>query len=389
MAKLKTKAIHTGQEPDPATGAVITPIYQTTTFAQDAPGVHKGYEYSRSGNPTRKVLDEVIADMENGAYAFTFASGSAALSTLCLALLKPGDHVIVGDDVYGGTYRFLDKVLTKFNVTMDFIDMSDLSHVEAVIKDETKMLFLESPTNPMLKMTDLEAVIGLANKHNITTAVDNTFATPYLQQPLSFGADIVMHSTTKYIGGHSDVVGGALVLRDETYKDVIAFHQNSIGATPDPFATWLTLRGLKTLGVRMDAHCRNAQDLAEFLEAHTNVEDVIYPGLESHPQHDLAKKQMNAFGGMISLRIRGGLEETNAFFKKLKYFTLAESLGGIESLIEIPAVMTHASIEPEIRAELGITDNLVRISVGIEDVEDLKADLANALDYEPSQTVAA
>jgi len=389
MAKLKTKAIHTGQEPDPATGAVITPIYQTTTFAQDAPGVHKGYEYSRSGNPTRKVLDEVIADMENGAYAFTFASGSAALSTLCLALLKPGDHVIVGDDVYGGTYRFLDKVLTKFNVTMDFIDMSDLSHVEAVIKDETKMLFLESPTNPMLKMTDLEAVIGLANKHNITTAVDNTFATPYLQQPLSFGADIVMHSTTKYIGGHSDVVGGALVLRDETYKDVIAFHQNSIGATPDPFATWLTLRGLKTLGVRMDAHCRNAQDLAEFLEAHTNVEDVIYPGLESHPQHDLAKKQMNAFGGMISLRICGGLEETNAFFKKLKYFTLAESLGGIESLIEIPAVMTHASIEPEIRAELGITDNLVRISVGIEDVEDLKADLANALDYEPSQTVAA
>lgn len=389
MAKLKTKAIHTGQEPDPATGAVITPIYQTTTFAQDAPGVHKGYEYSRSGNPTRKVLDEVIADMENGAYAFTFASGSAALSTLCLALLKPGDHVIVGDDVYGGTYRFLDKVLTKFNVTMDFIDMSDLSHVESVIKDETKMLFLESPTNPMLKMTDLEAVIGLANKHNITTAVDNTFATPYLQQPLSFGADIVMHSTTKYIGGHSDVVGGALVLRDETYKDVIAFHQNSIGATPDPFATWLTLRGLKTLGVRMDAHCRNAQELAEFLEAHPNVEDVIYPGLTSHPQHDLAKKQMNAFGGMISLRIRGGLEETNAFFKKLKYFTLAESLGGIESLIEIPAVMTHASIEPEIRAELGITDNLVRISVGIEDVEDLKADLAHALDYEPSQTEAA
>lgn len=389
MAKLKTKAIHTGQEPDPATGAVITPIYQTTTFAQDAPGVHKGYEYSRSGNPTRKVLDEVIADMENGAYAFTFASGSAALSTLCLALLKPGDHVIVGDDVYGGTYRFLDKVLTKFNVTMDFIDMSDLSHVESVIKDETKMLFLESPTNPMLKMTDLEAVIGLANKHNITTAVDNTFATPYLQQPLSFGADIVMHSTTKYIGGHSDVVGGALVLRDETYKDVIAFHQNSIGATPDPFATWLTLRGLKTLGVRMDAHCRNAQELAEFLEAHPNVEDVIYPGLESHPQHELAQKQMNAFGGMISLRIRGGLEETNAFFKKLKYFTLAESLGGIESLIEIPAVMTHASIEPEIRAELGITDNLVRISVGIEDVEDLKADLAHALDYEPSQTEAA
>ena len=389
MAKLKTKAIHTGQEPDPATGAVITPIYQTTTFAQDAPGVHKGYEYSRSGNPTRKVLDEVIADMENGAYAFTFASGSAALSTLCLALLKPGDHVIVGDDVYGGTYRFLDKVLTKFNVTMDFIDMSDLSHVESVIKDETKMLFLESPTNPMLKMTDLEAVIGLANKHNITTAVDNTFATPYLQQPLSFGADIVMHSTTKYIGGHSDVVGGALVLRDETYKDVIAFHQNSIGATPDPFATWLTLRGLKTLGVRMDAHCRNAQELAEFLEAHPNVEDVIYPGLESHPQHELAKKQMNAFGGMISLRIRGGLEETNVFFKKLKYFTLAESLGGIESLIEIPAVMTHASIEPEIRAELGITDNLVRISVGIEDVEDLKADLAHALDYEPSQTEAA
>jgi len=379
MAKLKTKAIHSGQKPDPVTGAVITPIYQTTTFAQEAPGVHKGYDYSRSGNPTRAVLETVLADMEGGAHGFCFASGSAALATLMMALLRPGDHVIVGDDVYGGTYRFLTKVLKNFGVTMDFVDLSGSADITPVIKDNTKMVFLETPTNPLLKLTDLEAVIATAKKHGLIAAVDNTFATPYLQQPLSLGADIVMHSTTKYVGGHSDVVGGALILKDDTHREAIAFNQNSIGATPDPFACWLTLRGLKTLGIRMDAHCKNALEIAQFLESHPQVEDVIYPGLASHPQHALAKKQMPGFGGMISLRVKGGTAEANAFLTSLEYFTLAESLGGIESLSEIPAIMTHASIEPEIRAKLGITDNLVRLSVGIEDVEDLKADLDQAL----------
>jgi len=389
MSGLKTKAIHSGQEPDPVTGAVITPIYQTTTFAQPAPGQHKGYEYSRTGNPTRTVLETVLADMEDGAHGFCFASGSAALATLAFALLRPSDHVIVGDDVYGGTYRFLDKVLSNFGVDMDFIDMADPASFEAVRRSETRMVFLESPTNPLLKLTDLEALIGFAKKHRLISVVDNTFATPYLQQPLTLGADMVLHSMTKYIGGHSDVVGGALILKDATYRDAIAFHQNSIGATPDPFACWLTLRGLKTLGVRMEAHCKNAMEIAQFLEAHPKVEDVIYPGLPSHPQHDLAKKQMAAFGGMISLRIKGGKAETDAFFKKLQYFTLAESLGGIESLVEIPAVMTHAAIEPEIRARLGITDNLVRVSVGIEDVEDLKADLDRALGGGSAKSAAA
>ncbi|TVQ84487.1 MAG: cystathionine gamma-synthase [Micavibrio sp.] len=389
MSGLKTKAIHSGQEPDPVTGAVITPIYQTTTFAQPAPGQHKGYEYSRTGNPTRTVLETVLADMEDGAHGFCFASGSAALATLAFALLRPGDHVIVGDDVYGGTYRFLDKVLSNFGVDMDFIDMADPASFEAVRRDTTRMVFLESPTNPLLKLTDLEALIGFAKKHGLISVVDNTFATPYLQQPLTLGADIVLHSMTKYIGGHSDVVGGALILKTDKYREAIAFHQNSIGATPDPFACWLTLRGLKTLGVRMEAHCKNAMEIAQFLEAHPKVEDVIYPGLPSHPQHALAKKQMAAFGGMISLRIKGGKAETDAFFKKLQYFTLAESLGGIESLVEIPAVMTHAAIEPEIRARLGITDNLVRVSVGIEDVEDLKADLDRALGGGRAKSAAA
>lgn len=379
MAKLRTKAIHSGQHPDPVTGAVITPLYQTTTFAQEAPGVHKGYEYSRSSNPTRTVLETVLADMEGGAHGFCFASGSAALATLMMALLRPGDHVIVGDDVYGGTYRFLTKVLKNFGVTMDFVDLSGSADIAPFIKDTTKMVFLETPTNPLLKLTDLEAVIKTAKQRGLIAVVDNTFATPYLQQPLELGADIVMHSTTKYIGGHSDVVGGALILKDDTYREQIAFNQNSIGATPDPFACWLTLRGVKTLGVRMEAHCKNALELAEFLESHPAVEDVIYPGLPSHPQHGQAKKQMSGFGGMISLRVKGGTAEANAFLKKLQYFTLAESLGGIESLSEIPAIMTHASIEPEIRAQLGITDNLVRLSVGIEDVEDLKADLDQAL----------
>lgn len=372
-----TRAIHEAQEPDPVTGAVITPIYQTTTFAQESPGVFKGYDYSRSGNPTRAVLEKVLASLEGGAHGFAFASGLGATSTLALALLKPCDHIIVGDDVYGGTYRLFSKVLSRFGLKADYVDMTDPANVAAAVTKETRMVFLETPTNPLLKLIDLKAVIDIARKHNLITAVDNTFASPYLQRPFDFGADIVLHSTTKYINGHSDVVGGALILKDDTHRDAIAFHQNAIGATPDPLACWLTLRGTKTLALRMKAHCESAQKLAEFLETHPAVEAVIYPGLASHPQHNLAKKQMKGFGGMISLRIKG---DATAFLRKLRYFRLAESLGGVESLIEIPAIMTHASIAPETRAALGIIDNLVRISVGIEDFADLRDDLAQALE---------
>lgn len=375
--KFSTLAIHEGQEPDPVTGAVITPIYQTTTFAQTAPAkLIAGYDYSRSGNPTRTVLEKVLAGLENGKHGFAFASGLGATTTLTMALLNPGDHVIMGDDVYGGTFRLFDKVLKRFSIQASFVDMTNLENVAAAMTPKTKMMFLETPTNPTLKLADLKTLIAMAQKNKIITCVDNTFASPYLQNPIDFGADIVLHSTTKYINGHSDVVGGAIILKDDTYAKDIKFHQNALGATPDPLACWLTLRGLKTLAVRMQAHVKGAQAIAEFLEAHKNVEQVIYPGLKSHTQYDLAQKQMRGAGGMISLRIKG---DAKAFIKKLKYFTLAESLGGIESLIEIPAVMTHASLTSEGRKTLGITDNLVRISVGIEDIEDLKADLAQAL----------
>ena len=374
-----TRAIHVGQEPDPATGAVITPIYQTTTFAQEAPGQHKGYDYSRSGNPTRTALEQVLAALEGGATAYSFASGLGALTTLALALFKAGAHIIVGDDVYGGTYRLFDKVLKRFNIDATYVDSTDAGNVDRAVTPHTKMVFLETPTNPLLKFTDLKAVSAVAKARDLITVVDNTFASPYLQNPLALGADIVLHSTTKYIGGHSDVVGGALVLKDERFADLIRFHQNAVGATPDPFAAWLTLRGLKTLALRMERHSASALRLAEFLAGHPAVEDVIYPGLPSYPQHDLARRQMKAYGGMISLRLKGGQRETLAFLKKLRYFTLAESLGGIESLIEVPAMMTHAALPPEKRAALGITDNLVRISVGVEDAEDLQADLTQAL----------
>lgn len=378
--KFATKAIVVGQEPDPLTGAVITPIYQTTTFAQDEPGKHKGYDYSRSGNPTRTVLEKVLAGLENGAHGYAFASGLGAMTTLIMALLKSGDHVIVGDDVYGGTFRLLDKVMKKFGVEASYVDMTDVKNIERAVTPATKMLFLETPTNPLLKLTDLKAAAAVAKKHKIITVVDNTFASPYLQQPLELGADIVLHSTTKYIGGHSDVVGGAIILKDSRFAQDIAFHQNAIGATPDPFASWLTLRGVKTLAVRMKEHTHNAQELAEFLEAHDGVEEVIYPGLKSHPQHRLAQQQMNGGGGMIAVRLKGGEAEARAFLKALKYFRLAESLGGVESLIEIPSLMTHGSIPKEAREKLGITDSLIRISVGIEDIADLKADLAQALE---------
>jgi cystathionine beta-lyase/cystathionine gamma-synthase len=377
--KFATKAITIAQEPDPVTGAVITPIYQTTTFAQEEPGIHKGYDYSRSGNPTRTVLEKVLAGLENGAHGYAFASGLGALTTLVLALLRSGDHIIVGDDVYGGTFRLLDKVMKRFGVEASYVDMTDVANIQSAVTPATKMLLLETPTNPLLKLTDLRAAAAVAEKNNLITVVDNTFASPYLQQPLELGADIVLHSTTKYIGGHSDVVGGALILKDDRFAKDIGFHQNAIGATTDPFASWLTLRGVKTLAVRMKEHTKNAQELAEFLEAHEAVEEVLYPGLPSHPQYELAQKQMRGPGGMISVRLKGGEKETRAFLKALRYFRLAESLGGVESLIEVPAIMTHASLTPQARLALGITDNLIRISAGIEDIDDLRADMARAL----------
>lgn len=377
--KFQTRAIHSHQEPDPVTGAVITPIYQTSTFVQEDAGVHKGYDYSRSGNPTRSVLEGVLASLEGGAHGYCFASGLGALTTLSMALFRPGDHLVVGDDVYGGTYRFFTKVMEKFGVRISFVDMTRLENVESAVLPETKLIYMETPTNPLLKLVDMAGVMTIAKKHNIPTCVDNTFATPYLQQPLALGADIVLHSTTKYIGGHSDVVGGALILKDDTFKEAIKFHQNSLGATPDPFASWLTLRGVKTLGVRMEVHCRNAMALAQYLEQHPGIEDVIYPGLASHPQHAIAQQQMSAFGGMIAVRVRGGEAEARQVMQRLKLFALAESLGGIESLIEHPARMTHMSVDKSVREALGITDNLLRLSVGIEDLEDLREDLEQAL----------
>ncbi len=381
-----TTAIHSHQAPEKEFGAVITPIYQTSTFAQQDAGVFNGYDYTRAGNPTRSVLEGVLADLEGGKWAYGFASGMGAMSTMALALFKPGDHIISGDDIYGGTFRFFTKIFAKYGVDIDFVDMANLSNIEDAIRPETKMIYLESPTNPLLKLVDLDAIIAMAQRKSILTCVDNTFASPYLQQPFDYGADIILHSTTKYIGGHSDVIGGALVVRDdEALANTIQFHQMSIGATPDPFASWLTLRGLKTLGVRMDRHSSNAMHLAQWLEQHDAIEDVIYPGLPSHPQHDLAKKQMgprgakgSAYGGMITLRVKGGEAEARQVLKQTKLFTLAESLGGIESLIEHPAIMTHASVDKNVRDAIGITDNLIRLSVGIEEVADLQADLDQA-----------
>jgi cystathionine gamma-lyase len=377
--QFNTLAIHSHQHPDPVTGAVITPIYQTSTFAQEDAGVHKGWDYSRCGNPTVDTLAGVLADLEGGKHGYCFASGVGALVTLCNALFKPGDHLLIADDVYGGTFRYTTKVLAKYGVDIEFIDMTELSNVERAIKPATKLIYMETPSNPLLKLVDIAAIVQLAKKHGIPTCVDNTFASPCLQKPISLGVDIVLHSTTKYIGGHSDVVGGALILKDDTYNEAVRFHRNTIGANPDPFNSWLTLRGVKTLGLRMEAHCKNALALAQFLEAHDMIEDVFYPGLPSHPQHALCQKQMRAGGGMISIRVRGGEAEARKFMQSLKLFSLAESLGGVESLVSLPYLMTHASVDPETKARLGITDNLVRLSVGIEDVEDLKADLAHAL----------
>jgi cystathionine beta-lyase/cystathionine gamma-synthase len=370
-----TRAIHAGQEPDPTTGAVIVPIYQTSTFAQEAVGSHKGYEYSRSGNPTRAALEIALAALDGGSAALAFASGLAAESTL-LMLLTSGDHVICGDDVYGGTYRLFDKVFQRYGLVFDYVDTSDPEQVADAIRPETKLVWLETPTNPLLKLANVRAITELTQPRGILTVVDNTFASPYFQRPLELGADIVLYSTTKYMGGHSDVVGGALVLKDEALSDRLRYLQNAAGGVPGPFDSWLVLRGLKTLAVRMRAHEANALAIARFLQDHPAVERVIYPGLASHPQHKLAQQQMSGFGGMISIVLRGGGTAANEMVTRTKLFTLAESLGGVESLIEVPAAMTHASVAG---SALEVPPGLVRLSVGIEDVEDLLADLRAAL----------
>lgn len=370
-----TRAIHAGQEPDPVTGAVMTPIYYTSTYAQSAPGEHKGYEYSRTHNRTRFALEANLASLEGGAGALCFASGLAATATL-LDLFDAGTHVIAADDLYGGTFRLFDKVFRRLGFEFSYVDpLGGAAAIEAAIKPNTKLVWIESPTNPMLKLVDIAAVSAVTKARGIALAVDNTFMTPYLQQPLALGADVVAHSMTKYLNGHSDVVGGALIFKEEALRDRVAFLQNAVGAVISPMDSFMVLRGTKTLHVRMDRHEQNARAIAAWLEKHPQVEKVIYPGLESHPQHALAKKQQKGFGGMISFVLKGNLDAARRFLSACKVFTLAESLGGVESLIEHPAIMTHASVPPENRQKLGIVDGFIRLSVGIEDVADLQADL--------------
>lgn len=376
--KFSTKAIHVGQEAEPTTGAVIVPIYQTSTYVQEELGKHKGYEYARTQNPTRTALETCLASLENGKHGLAFSSGLAATNTV-MNLLSQGDHVVVGDDVYGGTYRIFERVYSRYGVTFTYIDARDPANFEAAIRPETKMVWMETPTNPLLRLADIKTLTGIAKKKKILSVVDNTFASPYLQQPLTQGADIVVHSTTKYIGGHSDVVGGAVITSLDDVFENLKFHQNAVGAVPGPMDSWLVMRGIKTLAVRMREHEKNATAIAKHLEKHPLVEKVYYPGLTSHPQHELAKKQMHGFGGMVSCVLKGGLESARAMLNNTKLFALAESLGGVESLIGHPATMTHASIPKDIREARGIVDGLVRLSVGIEDLEDLIADLDHAL----------
>lgn len=373
-----TRAIHAGQSPDPTTGAIMTPIYQTSTYVQSSPGVHTGFEYSRTQNPTRHALEDCVASLEGGTHGVAFASGCAATTTI-LHTLAAGAHVVSGDDIYGGTYRLFTKVFQGKAVDFTFVDMTDLAKLESSLTDKTQLIWLESPTNPLLKISDIRAICEIAHKRGIKVVVDNTFMSPYFQSPLELGADIVVHSTTKYINGHSDVVGGIVVTNDDETAIKLRFLQNSIGATPGPFDSWLVLRGIKTLHIRMRQHAESAMTIATYLESHPAVERVTYPGLESHPQHALAKSQMKGFGGMITFFLKGGLEPARTLLESVKIFALAESLGGVESLIEHPAIMTHASVPPAVRQELGITDGLVRLSVGIEDIDDLMTDLETGL----------
>jgi cystathionine gamma-lyase len=371
---LETLAIHAGQSPDPTTGAVMTPVYLTSTYAQSSPGVHKGFEYSRSQNPTRFALEACLAALEGGKHGFAFASGLAATDCV-LHLLDAGAHVVASDDVYGGTFRIFDKVFRRLGIGFTHVDMTDPASVERAMRPETRLVWIESPTNPMLKIVDLRAVAAIAGARGARTVVDNTFATPFFQRPLEHGIDLVVHSMTKYLNGHSDVVGGAIVTSDEALAERIRFLQNAVGGVAAPMDSFLVLRGLKTLHVRMERHAANALALARFLEGHPQVEKVTYPGLPSHPQHALARRQMRGSGGMLSFVIRGGLPAARAFLEALRIFACAESLGGVESLAEHPAIMTHASVPRETRQQLGIADGLVRLSVGIEAIDDLVADV--------------
>jgi cystathionine beta-lyase/cystathionine gamma-synthase len=378
QARFSTICIHAGQEPDPTTGAIITPIYQTSTYVQEEVGRHKGYEYARTQNPTRFALEKNLAAIEGGKAAYAFASGMAAIGAVT-TMLKSGDHMVVTDNTYGGTYRLFERVLRQYQLSFSYVDTSQLDLIEAAIRPETKMLFIETPTNPVLRLTDLTAVSEIARRHNVRLVVDNTFASPCVQRPIEFGADMVIHSTTKYLNGHSDSIGGIVVAVRDDDIEWLKFIQNTEGAILSPFDSWLVLRGTKTLAVRMAQHNVNGQALAEFLEGHPKVKQVLYPGLPSHPQHELAKRQMRGFGGMIAFDV-GTMEAAYDVCKRVRLMALAESLGGVETLIGHPAAMTHASVPPERRAAIGLTDSLVRISAGIEDPADLIDDLKQALD---------
>lgn len=377
--KFATRAIHAGQSPDPSTGAIMPPIYATSTYVQSSPGVHQGYEYSRTQNPTRMAYERCVADLESGTHGFAFASGMAATGTI-LELIDSGSHVIVMDDLYGGTRRLFTGVRSRSaGLDFSYVDLSKLEQVESAFKDKSRMVWIETPTNPLLKIVDIEAVAKIAHAKGAIVVVDNTFATPYLQRPLEFGADIVMHSATKFINGHSDMVGGIVATASEELAEQLAYLQNSIGSVAGPFDSFLALRGVKTLDVRMQRHCESAMRIAEWLETDERVDSVLYPGLASHPQHVLAAKQMSGFGGIVTFFIRGDIESARTFLEKCEVFALAESLGGVESLVDHPAIMTHASVPEKERAALGISDQLIRLSVGIEALEDLIADLDQAL----------
>lgn len=378
--KIGTRAIHAGQSPDPSTGAVMTPIYATSTYVQQSPGVHQGYEYSRSHNPTRFAYERCVASLESGTNGYAFASGLAATATV-LDSLDAGSHVVCMDDVYGGTYRLFESVRRRSaNLDFTFVDLNDMAALEAAVKPNTKLIWCETPTNPLLKIVDISRLAEFARKRGIRLAVDNTFSSPILQRPLELGAHLVMHSATKYLNGHSDIVGGMLVVGDDReLAEQMTYLQNAVGGVQGPFDSFLALRGLKTLHLRMKAHCENAGELASWLEAHPAIEKVLYPGLASHPQHALAKSQMDGFGGMISIFLKGGLDAARRFMERTELFACAESLGGVESLVNHPAIMTHASIPADRRAALGVTDNLVRLSVGVEHLDDLRAELQGAL----------
>lgn len=381
--KFATRAIHMGQEADPATGATIVPVYQTTTFTQQAIGQHKGYEYARSKNPTRSALETCLASLENASHGLAFASGMAAISAV-MSMFSAGEHVIAGDDLYGGSYRLFSRVFSRFGLQYSFVDAREPEQIAAAIQPNTRLIWLETPTNPLLRLCDIAAIAELAKAQTSTqqllVAVDNTFASPYFQQPLALGADLVVHSTTKYLGGHSDVIGGAVLTNNPELHSQLAFLQAAMGAVPGPHDAWLTLRGVKTLALRMQAHAQNALAIAHFLEQHPKISQVNYPGLQNHPQHALAQRQMSGFGGMISFEVKGGLAAGKRVAESTQLFALAESLGGVESLIGHPATMTHAAVPPEQRQAIGLNDGLIRLSVGIEDIEDLLSDLAQALE---------